>query len=134
MRTAVNYKLAGKTGFAAAIAGNVINFAAINFASNTSVYFVRRGELETGITVKDEKSGIKFGSSKVAAREAINKTMISRLIYLIPVFFVPALWNMGLKRLKLMPKPKTPLGNLVEIAGVALGLSIAMPINCALYP
>jgi hypothetical protein len=33
-----------------------------------------------------------------------------------------------------MPKPKTPLGNFVEVFGVALGLAIAMPVNCALYP
>ena len=33
-----------------------------------------------------------------------------------------------------MPKPKTPLGNFVEVFGVALGLGIAMPVNCALYP
>ena len=34
----------------------------------------------------------------------------------------------------MMPKPRSPLGNFVEVCGVALGLAIAMPVNCALYP
>ena len=36
--------------------------------------------------------------------------------------------------MRMMPKPRSPLGNFVEVCGVALGLGIAMPVNCALYP
>ena len=49
--------LAGKTGFAVAIAGNVINYAAVMASTNANVFFIRRGELSTGIAVKDDKSG-----------------------------------------------------------------------------
>ena len=57
MRLAANKMLAGKTGFAVAIAGNVINYAAVMASTNANVFFIRRGELSTGIAVKDEKSG-----------------------------------------------------------------------------
>ena len=57
MRMAANRMLAGKTGFAVAIAGNVINYAAAMSSANANVFFIRRGELNTGIAVKDEKSG-----------------------------------------------------------------------------
>ena len=75
-----------------------------------------------------------FGPSKIAAHEAVKSTIISRTIYNSPVFIAPALWNMALKKMNLMPKPKTPLGMLVEGTGVAIGLWLAMPTNCAFYP
>ena len=134
LRTIANRTLSGKTGFVVAIAGNVINYWAVVLSTNTNVFCMRRSELEKGIIVKDEKSGAEFGYSKLAAREAITSTMISRATYCVPIFFMPAIWNLGLKKLKMMPKPKTPFGNIVELCGVAIGLTIAMPINCALYP
>ena len=60
--------------------------------------------------------------------------MSSRVIWAIPIFFTPAIWNMTLEKMRLMPKQRSPLGNFVKVCGVALGLSIAMPLNCALYP
>ena len=45
LRTAANRALAGKTGFAVAIAGNVINYSAVMLSTNTNVFFIRRGEL-----------------------------------------------------------------------------------------
>ena len=38
-----------------------------------------------------------------------------------------------MKSMKMMPKG-TLLGNVVEATGVALGLYIAIPLNCAIYP
>ena len=134
LRTAANRALVGKTGFAVAIAGNVINYSAVALSTNCNVYFMRRSELDNGIAVRDDKTGTEFGNSKVAARDAIKSTMFSRLVYCLPIFFTPAVWNLALNKLKLMPKSKTPLRIMVEVCGVALGLGIAMPINCALYP
>ena len=134
LRTAANRALTGRSGPMVVLAGNVINYSAVVLSTNANVYFMRRSELETGIIVRDENTGTEFGSSKIAAQSAITSTMFSRLVYCIPIFFVPAIWNLGLKSLKLMPKPKTPLGTFVEVLGVALGLGIAMPVNCALYP
>ena len=50
------------------------------------------------------------------------------------MFFVPAIWNLTLTKAKLMPKSLGVTKVLLESLGVALGLYIAMPINCALFP
>ena len=134
LRKVADRALAGKTGFAVAIAGNVIGYTAVTAAGNANVYCMRQAELTQGITLKEEKTGQEFGPSKIAAYEGVKSTIISRSAYLIPVFFVPALWNMALKKMSLMPKARTPLGNVVEATGVAIGLWLAMPLNCALYP
>ena len=50
------------------------------------------------------------------------------------MFFVPAYWNYALTKAKLMPTKMGPTRVLLEAMGVALGLYIAMPVNCALFP
>ena len=50
------------------------------------------------------------------------------------MFFVPALFNFALTKARLMPKNVGVTRILLESLGVALGLYIAMPINCALFP
>ena len=90
--------------------------------------------MNKGVTLKEEKTGLEFGPSKVASSAAIWSTIWSRTAYLAVIFFTPALWNLSLKAMSVMPKPRTPLGNAVEVCGVALGLWIAMPLNCAFYP
>ena len=48
--------------------------------------------------------------------------MYSRAVGCLPMFFVAPAYNFALKSLNLMPKPKTPLGTIVELFGIALGL------------
>ena len=113
MNKIANRVLAGKTGFAAAIATNVINYTACMTATNANTFFIRRSELTNGIAVKHDESGQEFGNSKIAAKEAITNTMYSRASYCVPIFFFPAIWNMTLQRLRLSPKPNTPLSTFV---------------------
>ena len=134
MNKAAKRLLAGRSGFAVAIASNVIVYTACMMATNANTFFIRRSELTNGIAVKHEQTGQEFGNSKVAAREAITKTMLSRASYCVPIFFFPAVWNLAIQKLGKAPKPRTLMGNCVEVIGVALGLAIAMPVNCALYP
>ena len=59
--------------------------------------------------------------------------MLSRATYCIPMFVVPALWNMLVSQSRLYKANRT--GRIaLEALGVALGLYIAMPVNCALFP
>ena len=60
--------------------------------------------------------------------------MYSRAVGCVPMFLVAPAYNFALKSMNLMPKPKTPLGNLVEIFGITIGLWITQPANCAWYP
>ena len=95
---------------------------------------MREKELTEGIPVKNEETNEEMGISKIAARTAINNTVLSRIAYVCPMFFVPALWNLALTSAKVMPK-QLGVGRVVlESLGVAIGLYIAMPVNCALFP
>ena len=113
MHRVANRVLAGKTGFAVAIASNVINYTACMTSTNANTFFIRRSELTNGIMVKHEQTGQEFGNSQIAAKEAITNTMYSRASYCVPIFFFPAIWNMSLQRLRMMPKLNTPLGTFV---------------------
>ena len=72
--------------------------------------------------------------SKVAAKTAITNTVLSRILYVVPMFFVPALGNIAFTKMGLMPKTMGVTRLLLESLSVGLGLYIAMPVNCALFP
>ena len=91
-------------------------------------------ELETGVQLSDRQTGETYGMSQVAAKTAITNTLQSRVAYIIPIFFIPFFFNMAMMRLGLMATKGTLLNVVQECTGVGLGLYIAMPINCALYP
>ena len=55
------------------------------------------------------------------------------MTYCLPIFFIPAGLNMLLTKAKLMPKNMGVTRILLECTCVAVGLSIAMPVNCALF-
>ena len=116
------------------MAGNVIGYTAVTLAGNSNVYLMRQAELDKGITLKDPKTGLEFGPSKIASSEAVWSTIKSRTAYLVPVFFVPVIWNTMLQSVRMMPKPATPLRVVAESVGVGIGLWLAMPLNCAFYP
>ena len=46
LRKAADRALAGKSGFAVAIAGNVIGYSAVTLAGNANVYCMRQAELQ----------------------------------------------------------------------------------------
>ena len=125
--------LKGKTGGAAAFMGYFIGYAAVASSSSANTYAMRMGEIKSGISVRDSE-GNDYGMSKVAAEEGINKTMICRCTYTIPIFFLPAGWSLLLQKARIMPATMTPFRVALEVLGVAMGLYIAMPINCALFP
>ena len=84
--------------------------------------------------MKDPETEEDLGMSKIAAKTAITSTALSRAVYAVPMFFVPALCNMALTKANLLPKNMGPTRVILECMGVGLGLYIAMPVNCALYP
>ena len=88
-----------------------------------------------GITLKEKNTGQEFGPSKVAAQAAIMSTVWSRAFGMVgPAILTPGIFNMVLTQMKLMPKPNTPLRMIVELSGVALGLTLAITTSSAFYP
>ena len=84
--------------------------------------------------MKDPETEEDLGMSKNAAKTAITTTALSRAVYAFPMFFIPALCNIALTKANLLPKKMGPTRVILECMGVGLGLYIAMPVNCALYP
>ena len=134
LRAATPYILGGSKGTLALMMNYIIGYCAVAVSSSVNVVAMREKELVEGIPVKDEETNEELGISKNAAKTAINNTVLSRIAYVVPMFFIPALWNLALTRAKVMPK-QLGVGRVVlESLGVAIGLYIAMPVNCALFP
>jgi len=134
LRLMTPYLLKGRTGGIAAFMNYFIGYSAVASSSAINVYAMRKNEIETGVSVKDEATGEDLGLSSEAAKQGIDKTIIARVIHNIPAFLVPAIWNLFLQRNGLMPKRMGPTRLTLELMGMAMGLYIAMPLNCALYP
>jgi len=133
LRALTPFLLKGKTGGLAALVNYFIGYAAVATSSSANVYAMRMGEMKTGVSVRNEATGEDLGLSKAAATSGIYKTMMSRVVYCLPIFFVPAGFNTILTKMHLMPKTMGLTRVIMECACVAVGLSIAMPLNCALF-
>ena len=118
----------------AALGTYFIGYAAVAASSSANVYAMRMGEMTSGISVKDEATETEYGLSKTAAQTGIYKTMMCRVTYVVPIFFVPAAFNALFTKANIMPKRLGLMKILLETVGVTAGLLIAMPLNCALFP
>ena len=111
-----------------------VNFGAVATTAALNVYVMRKNELKTGIEVKN-CHGESMGMSKVAASSALNQTMFSRLVYCIPMFFLPPAMQVFWRKMKVIrrrsPK-KLRLG--MNLFNVAVGLAVSMPVCCAVFP
>jgi hypothetical protein len=87
LRKLTGLVLGGRTGTAATVANSIVNYGAVSFSSGLNVYFMRSGEIETGISVMDPETMQEVGKSKTAATMGIMQTIKCRWIYLIPIFF-----------------------------------------------
>ena len=90
--------------------------------------------MEQGVSVKDRETGQEVGISKIAAQKGVYLTMISRVVYGLPIFIFPGIWNACFNKVGLLPATMGPQRVIIELLGVAAGLYIAMPLNCALFP
>ena len=135
LRALAPYLLKGRSGGVAALANYFVGFAAVAASSAINVYAMRKNETVTGVSVKDETTGEDLGLSQVAAKAGLNKTMLARATYCVPMFMVPAVWNLALTKANMMPRGRFSVARLlVETIGLSMGLYLAMPLNCALFP
>jgi hypothetical protein len=124
----------GKSPTVASLVNYGTNWGAVALAGFCNFYTVRKGELVTGIKVKEMNSEDDFGMSQVAAKDAIVKACIARFMYTFPMFFVPVAFNALLSKVNLLPRTGSKVRILTEIIGVGTGLYIAMGVNCSIYP
>ncbi|KXJ23465.1 sideroflexin-5 [Exaiptasia diaphana] len=113
-----------------ALAQRLVAYPATAAANICNVVLMRNSELFSGIDVKDKDGNI-VGTSKIAARNAIYETTLTRVVLPAPVLIFPALIMAPLERtnfLKARPRLHLPVQALVCVAvfGVALPFAIAL--------
>ena len=109
------------------------NFGAVSTTSALNLYLTRKGELNTGIAVKDGL-GKTVGMSKIAAAQALKQTALCRMLYCIPMFFIPPVISTLFYKLRIVTSSTPrPIKLTADIFGVALGLAVAMPVMCSVF-
>ena len=71
LRKLTGLVLGGRTGSAVTVANSIVNYGAVAFSSGLNVYFMRKGEIDSGIAVMDPVTLEPVGKSKKAAEMAI---------------------------------------------------------------
>ncbi|XP_031566992.1 sideroflexin-5-like [Actinia tenebrosa] len=114
------------------LAQRLVAYPATATANICNIVLMRNQELFTGIDVKDKDGNI-IGTSKIAARNAIFETALTRIFLPAPVLIIPALVMAPLERthfLKIRPKLHLP----VQAAVCVVVFGIALPFAIAMFP
>lgn len=118
------------TGVTAAVVNSLVNYSAICISSSLNVYCMRSAEMQNGISVLDPDTMEPVGKSKVAAKMGVMKSIQGRWTYCLPIFFTGPMLNAIFGRFL----PKTgPVKFVFDLAFIATGLWIAMPVCCGLF-
>jgi len=64
----------------AAVASSMVPFVSVAIANSANTAAMRNAEITTGIDVYNKETGEVYGISKVAAKEAIGLTCVSRVV------------------------------------------------------
>eukprot|EP01080_Neovahlkampfia_damariscottae_P004516 gene4516-7894_t len=111
---------------------NFVPFTAVCAANIFNISLMRINELTKGISVFDEDEN-EIGVSQKAGQVAVYKTIISRLVLVIPILFIPPiLMNLGMriKFMKSNPKFHLPM----ELSIITLCLGLGLPACIGLFP
>jgi hypothetical protein len=53
LRKILNFAVGARTGVIATVANSIVNYGAVSLSSGLNVYFMRNGEMKSGIDVMD---------------------------------------------------------------------------------
>jgi len=105
---------------------------ATSLASTLNVLCMRAPEMETGIDVFDQQ-GTKVGTSKVAAKQAIIDTALTRAFLPIPLLLAPPCIMPFLEKLKFVQKSAVR-HLLVNACVCTISFGLSLPVALALFP
>ena len=121
----------GQTGAVAAVITSIVNYFAICLSSGANVACMRAPEMKNGVSVMDPETMEVVGTSKVAAKKGVMMSVQGRWVYCIPIFFTQPLLLAMFGRF--LPKAG-PVRFIADLSFFGIGLWIAMPVCCGLYP
>ncbi|XP_047129252.1 sideroflexin-1 isoform X1 [Hydra vulgaris] len=114
------------------IVGRFVPFAAVAAANCVNIPLMRQRELMHGIPVFDE-NGNRLGESKIAAQNAVQMTVVSRIIMALPGMTIPP-FIMNYLESRTFMKRMPWLASPVQIGLVGVILCFATPMCCAIFP
>ncbi|XP_072532981.1 sideroflexin-5a isoform X1 [Salminus brasiliensis] len=109
-----------------------IPFPAVATANVCNVLLMRHSELSEGISVLDEDGNV-VGTSKLAARQALLETAVTRVVLPMPILVLPPMLMTMLERLPLLQRHSRlvlPVHSLVCLGA----FSLALPLAISLFP
>jgi tricarboxylate carrier len=102
-------------------------------ASSVNCLIMRWPETQTGISVCDSQTGAEVGRSRIAAKKAIQETVVSRVLLQLPVFLFPPVMSMlppVARFLRRNPRLATP----VMTGFLFVGFGFGLPASIAAFP
>ncbi|KAK7110024.1 sideroflexin-5-like [Littorina saxatilis] len=109
-----------------------VPFPAVAMASTCNVVLMRNSELVEGIEVFDKDNNV-IGSSRAAAKKALEETALTRMILPAPILLIPPVVMNYLEKtrfLRTYPKMHLPLNAMV----CTIAFGCALPVAIALFP
>jgi len=113
-----------------------VAFPSAVVASSLNCYIVRSPEIDSGITLMDEKGNdvLKGETSSIAARAGVHSTTASRAILQVPVYFLPPLLlsTVGIFKRYLAKNPTMTVPLTTYLLLVSFG--VGLPATTAIFP
>eukprot|EP00039_Didymoeca_costata_P004695 m.75591 g.75591 ORF g.75591 m.75591 type:complete len:332 (+) comp12510_c1_seq1:212-1207(+) len=122
------------------IVGRLVPFAAVASANAVNIPFMRYSEIKHGIQVTDFDRNVikdKDGNdivSKNAAKQAVQSTLLSRVVMTIPGMTLPPITTTLIHKYSSIFKKMPKLELLWQTFICGLGIAFAMPLSMALFP
>eukprot|EP00347_Sterkiella_histriomuscorum_P004262 403361121 len=131
-RTMMGPTLKRLSGSKLILANSALNYLAAAFAGAANLALMRSKEMRDGIQVQNKEGTETYGTSKVAAKQAISQTAFSRFVLPLPVLFFPAIANYALEKMHLWPKGRVASKTL-ELLFCTMSLTVALPLSVAMF-
>lgn len=125
-------QLAPLKGPSLIFANSFLAILAGSSAGAANLILMRQKELKQGVTVTNKDGSKEYGKSKVAGKKAIQQTAISRIVLPVPVLCFPAIGNLLLTKMRLMPKSSNA-AKVIELILCGMSLTFALPMSIALF-
>uniref|UniRef100_A0AC35TKS0 Sidoreflexin n=1 Tax=Rhabditophanes sp. KR3021 TaxID=114890 RepID=A0AC35TKS0_9BILA len=104
---------------------------AVSLASTLNVLSMRLPEVATGVEVY-ERDGTVVGTSKVAAKQAVFDTALTRAFLPFPLLLAPPLVMPFIEKKQFMKNPRIAL--LMNAIVCTISFAVSLPISLALFP
>lgn len=120
-------------GYGIRIFRGAVPFFAVASAGVVNVVLMRRGELSTGVTIKDAL-GTDHGMSQIAGTKAITEVALTRVALPAPILLFPPIIMSLYDRMARAASINTKFRPIVQVPVITACLWLALPFAIGLFP